>query len=171
MDSATGPADTFVGPLSSSTLDYILVPSSMTDGVRSCFVEDEHPLNTSDHLLIFIRCLVKGLTVSKEGDFVSEKIRWDKLTTDDLRAKYTDVISTALSNFNTSLRRLPDTTNNIDTAFGRLVDIVHNSARHLPRSRYRRHIKPFWNSQLKGLKLMKVSAYRVWISVGKAPPC
>ena len=40
MDSATGPADTFVGPLSSSTLDYILAPSSMTDGVGSCFVKD-----------------------------------------------------------------------------------------------------------------------------------
>ena len=71
------------------------------------------------------------------------------------------MIGPALDDFNDFLRLNPDATNIIDNSFERLIGIVHDAARALPRSKFCKHIKPFWNSHLKELKRTKVNAYRI----------
>ena len=112
-------------------------------------------------------CNVEGILKTQLVDDMSDRIRWDKLTKDELKSKYGDVIAPALHDFNDYLNLNSNMTSIIDTSFERLINIVHDAARALPRSKFRKHIKPFWNSHLKELKLIKVRAYRLWVSIGR----
>ena len=88
MDYATGPVYTHVGPMSRSTLDYLMFPEELGNNIIECCVEDDHILYTYDHYPVHTVCNLEGLTVNKVCDYVSERIRWDRLTADDLNVNY-----------------------------------------------------------------------------------
>ena len=164
MDYTTGPVFTYVGPMSTSTLDYILFPEELVNNIITCRVEDEHILNTADHYPVNAVCKLEGLTVNKVCDYVSERIRWDRLTTGDLNDKYLDVITPELDQFNLELESLSDSSCDIDASFEQLINLIHSASAKLPRSRYVKHIKPFLNPYLSELNRLKVNAYRLWVN-------
>ena len=111
--------------------------------------------------------MVKGLSIVKNNDFVSERVCWDKLISAGALNNYVEAIGPELHDFSCHLINLTNTADNIDAAFDRLIGIIHDATQHLPRSRFRKHIKPFWNSQLKELEPLKVSAYKEWVACGR----
>ena len=163
MDFATGPVFTHVGPLSRSTLDYMMFPDELRDNIIECCVKEDHMLNISDHYPVHTVCSLDGLIVNKVHDYVSERIRWDTLTVGDLNMNYRDVISTSLDQFNDKLETLCDFPHAIYTNFDKLINLIHRASVKLPRSRYVKHVKPFWNSHHSELKRLKVETYRLWV--------
>ena len=56
----------------------------------------------------------------------------------------------------------------IDYAFKELTAVLHISAKNLPRSKFRKHLRPYWCEEMSTLKRDKVIAYRQWVSVGRS---
>ena len=167
MDIASGPVFTHEGPMSCSTLDYILLPNEMYSNTIRCMVEGDHPLNTSDHSPVSVICSISGLTKTKHVDRTSNRIRWDKLTSQGIKEKYQEVITPVLDRFITSLDISNGSHEYIDRCFDQLIEIIHTATCKLPRSRFVKHVKPFWNPHLRELKRLKVSAYRIWVDADR----
>ena len=48
-----------------------------------------------------------------------------------------------------------------------LTEIMHSAAKGLPMTKYRSHLKPYWNNHLPDLKFEKVRTYRRWVAAGR----
>ena len=88
MDYARESVHTHEGPISCSTLDYIMLPNDMSDNINNYMVKDDHALNTSDHFLVSVVCNMVGLAKTRHGDHTSKRIRWDKLTSLGIKERY-----------------------------------------------------------------------------------
>ena len=54
----------------------------------------------------------------------------------------------------------------VDSLVDLLVDALVRTDKQLPRSKYTKHIRPYWNQQLSDMKRDKVIKYRLWKSEG-----
>ena len=149
LDLATGPVHTHEGPNSYSTLDYILIPIVIMRHISKCHVEDNHPLNTSDHSPVSVECIINGLTHTRCVDHVSDRIRWDRLTPLDIGERYSDMISSHLTVLNMKLANSNVTSELIDAGFNQLTRLIHSAASTLPRSEFVKHIKHLLERQFK----------------------
>ena len=62
--------------------------------------------------------------------------------------------------------RVPECTD-IDDAFSKLTKVLHTSALNLPRSKFRKHLRPYWCREMDILKSDKVKACRQWVTAGR----
>ena len=56
--------------------------------------------------------------------------------------------------------------NEIDTTIDLITSKLVNLGDNLPRAKYRKHVRPFWNATLTELEREKVLAYRIWKNEG-----
>ena len=159
LDLTTGSVHTHEGPNSYSTLDYILIPNVIRRYISKCYVEDNHPLNSSDHSPVSAKCVIHGLAHTKSSDHVSDRIRWDKLTPLSIKESYSNMIRAQLTALNVKLTDSDISPETIDTGFEQLTRLIHSAASTLPRSKFVKHIIRFWNDSLNLLKQAKVLAY------------
>ena len=164
---ATGPIDTHEGPLSSATLDYIMATSSLQGAVRECKVNDWHALNLSDHTSVGATIHMGDIPISTVVDSKTRNICWNKLGPTDRKRLYEDVLEPSLRGILCGVRVMDVTPDNIDKSFEDLTRCVLEGSAKLPRSKYRKHLKPYWNSDLDKLKKDKVVAYREWVAGGR----
>ena len=64
---------------------------------------------------------------------------------------------TSLDQLNLRLETHGDSSLDIDASFDQLINLIHRASDTLPRSRYVKHIKPFWNPNLCELKRLNVN--------------
>lgn len=87
---------------SRSTIDHILCPSRFFNSFRSCYVLDEDPSNTSDHLPIHAElsvCLPAPARPSQRTHVAPPpRPNWRKLTSADIKSAYTVPLDRSLSN-------------------------------------------------------------------------
>ena len=74
------------------------------------------------------------------------------------------MISSHLTVLNMRLANCNVTSELIDAGFDQLTRLIHSTASTLPRSKFVKHIKPFWNDSLNKLKQAKVLSYRLWVA-------
>ena len=55
----------------------------------------------------------------------------------------------------------------IDSTFKEITKDIHETSDRLPRSKFKKHLKPFWNAEMDILKANKISAHRVWVDAGR----
>ena len=160
---------------SSSTIDHILCPAHLLSSFSECAVEDDAPLNMSDHLPILSRlklCLTiptdSSPTCSAENG-APPRPNWDKLSRTEIDELYTTPLEEAIS---TIPLRSPDDyvadPNLIDVQLAALTDAMKKVASdNLPHKRYASHVKPAWSNHLKVAQRRANSAYRQWRAAGR----
>ena len=165
-DFSDGPLNTFKGGVGASTIDYVAVPSSLYEDILSCEVLENPILNTSDHNAINVVMRFASLNVTSPIPEGVRNIKWNKINCQTLLHVYTRPADEFCSNVlemsninNMNPTKIDDT---IDLITSKLVEFSDK----LPKAKYRKHVRPFWNNTLRELKREKVFAYRVWKSEG-----
>ena len=88
------------------------------------------------------------------------------MSAEDVKLLYTDVVERKLHGLLTFVKNI-ETSQDIDDAIEQLLAILNKASKAIPTASYRPNLKPFWNSELKNLKLQKVAKHRTWVSEGK----
>ena len=166
QEGCSGPIQTFVGPTGSSTIDHILVPSDMIPCVIGSSVLGEDILNCSDHYPVTAEVDVGQLLPTTINASPVRMPKWNKVSVEDVKLLYTDVVERKLHGLLTCVKNI-DSNQEIDDAIEQLVATLSKASKAIPIASYRPNLKPYWNLELKNLKLQKVAKHRTWISEGK----
>ena len=167
LTSAQGPIDTFEGPLNVATLDYIMVSGELTNKIRWCEVADWHPVNGSDHTSVHAELDMGEIPVHTGVEVKSSGVRWDKMTPMAREQRYTSVLAPMLDALAMGYAGAELSHELIDGAFTDLIGHIRGVSDGLPKSRFRKNLKPYWNQELRNLKRAKVEAYRRWVESGR----
>ena len=164
---ATGPVNTFMGGMGSSTLDYLAIPTSLRSCLVSCEVLDEHILNTSDHLAITMTLsIVCGINNAYKAP-IKGKILWEKGRLKGKLELYRKSIAGVVDNITQFWDFESTNSDGIDNIFDTLASGILAADKVIPRSSPSFHARPYWNESLNLLKKQKVSAYRAWKLAGQ----
>ena len=74
---ASGPVHTFFSRSTTTTVDYIIGNLATSTAIVSCIVEEEHPLNTSDHLPIISNLNLSLLTLAPCSSDQNDSLDWN----------------------------------------------------------------------------------------------
>ena len=127
-------------------IDHVIAPLCLSDLLTSCEIADDHQLNTSDH-----RPIISHLSVTvlchKRYNFTRMRYKWNKLSPQTISESYGVELIKLFSN-----ARVPSTTkniNDIDEYYKSLVTCMQcASAKTLPKSSFKKHIKPQWSTHI-----------------------
>ena len=156
-----GPLNTFKGGVGASTIDYVSIPLSLCNDLVSCEVLVDPIINTSDHNAVQAILSVGGTKTTFTKANSPTRIKWNKVQKDVLFNLFTkpnedycdDLLqSTDFDNLNPS---------DLDQIISSVTTKLKQLGNNLPKTKFRKHIRPFWNETLNGLKKDKVLAYRV----------
>ena len=165
-DIAKGPVNTFRGGVGSSTIDYFAVPECLSNEIVSCEVLEDPILNTSDHEALRLVMEFTSLKVTAPCLNVNQSIKWGKVKSTVITSVYTN----PANEFCAHLLENNDFDNmskeGIDQTLDILTSKLVNLGSNLPKSKFKKHVRPFWNGNLTELKKVKVSAYRKWKTEG-----
>ena len=164
---ATGPLNTFRGGVGSSTIDYIAVPVSLLNDIVSCEVLVDPILNTSDHHAIRTVMGFSGINIVYTKSDNIPNIKWRKIPNEIVAEVYTGPVDMLCED----ILRTTDFPNLDVEGLDSIIDLITSKmveiSETLPKARYRKHVRPYWNSTLSELKKEKVSAYRLWSDEGR----
>ena len=162
QEEALGPVDTYYGPIGSSCIDYFMTPKEINSTITECRVLEEDVLNTSDHLPIRLVLNLKLIPSASSVGHFNKSIKWGKLSPERILELYTIPLQDKLTDLDSSLNRAEFSKDLIDEKVGDLVKVIHTAAEALPRSNYRKHVKPYWSERLNVLKKDKILHYKIW---------
>ena len=164
---STGSVDTFKCHNGSSTIDYVLIPSTWQNKVVTCHTEDEEVLNTSDHFSIQTTIDVGSLPSSINHSQQRKSIKWDKMSNADIYNLYEAPLALMLGELQDIRGDSVMQTDAIDSLFDRVISCVHLCTNNLPKSKFARHLKPFWSDELSAAKREKMHWFNLWKLEGR----
>ena len=166
-DIATGPLNTFKGGVGSSTIDYIAIPSCLIQDVISCKVLEDAILNTSDHNPVQAKFNFQGVKTAYVEHNSPTYVKWGRIKKPILSSEYTipcEQYCGELLQSSDIDNMMPDELNECVRV---LTDELVNLSKRLPKAKYVKHVRPYWNGTLTELKRAKVCAYRIWTNEGR----
>ena len=163
MPLTTGPVSTYIGPNGHSTIDYILVPQALELNVTACQVYRYDAINTSDHQPVQIVLNIEGLKRNTQNKQTTSIKRWDKLTNTQIQELYASPLNLNTRQLVATLSDPELTEHDLDQCIEDFVGKMKSASHKIPSSKFRKHIKPYWNSSLSDLKKAKVTSYRKWV--------
>ena len=164
---ATGPVDTYVGPTGSSMIDHILVSADMEDDILTCHTSDDNVLNTSDHRVVSVTLNVENVR-ARAGDVKRGNIiRWEKLSQEDIRVKYTTPLEADLFGLIDVMCKVEIKREDVDKCFDDLIKCITLRSKAIPTSKFKKHLRPYWNEKLTLLKKQKVLKHSLWVNKGR----
>ena len=164
---ATGPVCTHFGPLGCATLDYILIPKSLKEEVKTCVVGPESNLNCSDHIPVRVTLNIEMEACKYVESGRPKVIRWDKWTQEERLIRYTNPVCLELTSIYTAFENCSKNATNLDQFIESIIRILHEKVKEVPTSKFKPHIKPYWNQDLTRLKKVKVEKYKAWKIAGR----
>ena len=166
MDIRTGPNSTFVSfdGKSESHIDHILVPYEKSDLISSCYIPDDCSLNVSTHRPILcsfqLPHILSNLNIQEP-----DVINWSKVKLES-RVLYTECLQNNAV-LKEALKHDIKSEGDIDTLYGQLVNCINDATkRHIPRSKFKSHLKPYWNKDLTNAHQMMINKRTLWIENG-----
>ena len=128
---ATGPVHTFSSGSNSTTLDYIIGNVATSTVMVSCKVEEEHPLNTSDHLPIISKLFLSLLnTAFTTSDNIA--LDWKSAIRDDYISQYASLCDLVVAPFlNKDYCSIEETEADISRVSKLLIDSSLSTIPHL----------------------------------------
>ena len=153
--------------MGSSTIDYVAVPSCLSNQVIRCEVLCDQILNTSDHYVVRVSLDLECDVYPSTKTTHSPRVKWSKVKSDILLNRYTRPVEEYVSRTLDSITWDNVTEDMIDAVIDDVNIKMSKSADNLPKSKFRKHIRPFWNSNLTELKKIKVARYHEWKLNGK----
>ena len=157
---------TFKGGVGASTIDYIAVPYGLLDDVISCEVLVNPILNTSDHRAVRVTMKHDYLDVNIPTPEGIKNIKWNKINDQVLQNAYTIPAEVFCHDILGRVDIDSMGPNEIDTTIDLITSKLVNLGESLPRAKYRKHVRPYWNATLTQLKREKVLAHRLWKNEG-----
>ena len=95
------------------------------------------------------------------------KLALKKLSQRDKYFKYQRILEPYIFNLRSDFEDSVVDHSTIDRVFGNLIGIIQQVSNELPHTRFRKNLKPYWNSNLSALKYKKVMSYRRWVAEGR----
>ena len=166
-DDTRGAPITFSGPTGCSCIDFILMPNDIAGKVEWSENLIEHPLNTSDHCPVATSISIDGIQRNFIEGNESKRVRWDKLSRDEMYNSYTNPVSRELEQLHNRVINTPFGINDIDNLVNSITHVLKEGEKPIPRTRYRKNVKPYWCQELQQLKVAKVQAFREWCSANR----
>lgn len=156
-----------------STIDHILAPKHLLSRFFSSRVEEDDPLNLSDHQPLFsnFRCNVKQLDTAANHGFDDDSRH--PITKDEIRDKYTMHVEAQLSSVSVpDLKELVCHPELINKHLELIARILQSSATaNIPIKKFHKHLKPGWTHDLSSAHNKSKKAYRNWIRTGRPRSC
>ena len=163
-ESAVGPITTFKGGMGISTIDYIAITEGLRKYLKECQVLKDDICNTSDHYavraVLSLQCCPKLCSISQTKGCV----KWAK---PNVITRYQGLVSEEICNITANFDANNPSPETVDALVDDLVKCLVNASDKLPRSKFRKNVRPFWNANLTTLKKSKVDHYRRWKDAGK----
>ena len=157
---ATGPINTFFSHNGASCLDYVAIPEVLDKLVGECHVEEWHPLNNSDHSMLSITMNFGNVDSYVYPAPSAGRVKWSKLNHHEMKRRYNDRLDTLPLGIKGALDISEGNHSDIDNCFTKLTSAMLRISDDLPKTKYRKNLKPFWNQTLSRLKKEKVKFYR-----------
>ena len=167
LNRCSGPIHTHVGPLGSSTLDYIVVRKRDVDLVKSISVIDDPIMNLSDHRVVSGCFEYRYNEDLLQPSDHSGTLKWGKITGNDIRTKYTNPLADDLTQIRESLLHDDMSEHKLDQFVDEIIRVIKKAEKVIPRAKYRPNIKPYRNDNLSDLKRKKIASYRIWVADGR----
>ena len=166
-DDAIGPVNTFYGPNSESCLDYILVPNYCKEIVKECETMELDTLNTSDHLPVCATLCIHHSVCRVNEVPIGSRVKWSKIPADKLNDLFVKPATRELKDLYNIWEHSVPTEADVDVVLEIVVDIIRRAEDRLPKSKFARHLKPFWSEGLNDLKHKKLQCYKAWCAAGR----
>ena len=160
----SGPVHTFYPTTgNSTTIDHILIQNDISDLINFCKVLDDHALNTSEHRPVICSVNVGNLNVYNCLNN-RMKLSWKKALLNGSVCRY----ALLLADFMNSIS-VPDydntNTNEISKYYNDIVIAMKSaSSLTIPAVKFRKHIKPYWTSDVKDAHSDMLNKRHVWIN-------
>ena len=143
------------------------VPERMCENVLKCHVGAHEDVNTSDHVPITVDIDIRMLPrllipVRDEG-----RIRWDKWDGVQRTQLYQIPLGQQLEGVLNAIAHSDGTEGDIERIFDKLIKSLHGAAKAVPRSHFKRNLKPYWSEELRWLKKDKMFWFRRWKEEGR----
>ena len=159
--SAEGPVVTHCGPTGPTCIDYILVPEVLNRDILECGVIEEDGLNTSDHYPVYVKIDLMKLDRQSIEVESARNVRWNKLQKEVFKDRYTDKVNLDLIKLEGEMDRDTLDVSMVDVYVEEVVCILKKH------EKFKRNVKPFWNTELIRLKRDKVGMYKRWKNAGR----
>ena len=127
----------------------------------------EHSLNLSDHSAIYATLDLGNIPLVINDCVKSKAIRWGKMSKADRDRLYAVPLYPMVDSILHKITLCAPSPEVIDDAFSDLTKCIMTVSERLPKKRFKKHLKPFWNAELSRLKRSKMCAYRDWVPIGR----
>ena len=151
-----------------SILDHVLCPKHFVSEFRSAFVDTEHPLNSSDHLPVVCSFPIQFKPVLPPPSIdhpgaIPLSVNWSRCDS-VMKERYADSVEALLPDVPSvvSIHIIEDIIESVTHT------LLSSASTCLPVSRYQKHVRPFWNNELRRLHTLMKVAYRNWVKIGKS---
>ena len=168
MRGATGSLPTYIGHNGSSTIDYIMAPKFFSKYVVKVYTGGFTALNTSDHIPVRADFNIDMIPQVVELEDSPKRVKWDKFTAQEMAELYQVPIYEALRGVVWDIGEPPGNHDQIDALIDLLVNTLTTADKVIPRSKYKKHLKPYWTAELKELKREKMHWFRIWKEGGRS---
>ena len=161
----TGPKTTYNPVYGAGTqIDHIITDACDIDNVVSCWVHDDHSLNTSDHNALSVRISYRSHVFMSHARKV---YKWQNVDT----SMYASKLDNSLSNtglIGVDLNNSVD----IDAYCEQLISCIQMvSDKCIPKSNYCSFLKPYWSKEIKLLHKEQKRFRSTWLSEGRPRGC
>ena len=178
-DMCTGPNYTWMSENGQhrSYIDHIAISKSLMPFVKSCRILEDEFFNKSDHLAIICNVNISYSSVDPKP---KSRIQWNKLSESDRKDLYTAPLEVKVESL---LNEYEVDTNpietwddlsyfeniNVENVLLRLAEIMMDLSADLPKSKYSKHLKPFWkiSDSLKTATREQKLASKLYIEAGR----
>ena len=165
----SGPCYTYYVPgVGSSYIDHCMASTLAAMCISKCEILEDCIQNTSDHLPIkvTIQDSHKG---DKDRTYSSSntRIAWNKITKEEIETSYTYPLTQKLKPIEEYLTKIGEESTAeaqmmIEIGVEKITNAILSSCQNLPKTKYNKHLKPYWNKTLTVLNNEKEIAWNSW---------
>ncbi len=162
MEQCTGPKHTYMSYDGNyaTQIDHVLLDCGHVKCVESCSVDDEHVMNSSDHLPV---CVTLCVNIPRISLNMRRVYKWAKADTNGYCTELSKLIQEC-----ELMQRDIQTENDIDEYTDAVIQCMIQASEHtVPMSKFSKHKKPYWDDDLTRLHNIQKSKRKIWIENGR----
>ena len=149
-----------------SLIDHIILPLVIQDMIVKCEILDDNALNVSTHRPISCELNIPQYCVNISDYSIEPRLKWSKATTNALHE-----YEVSLQHDNNLLNLVEVdivTKNEVDNLYNSIVkSLLKASNNSIPQAKYRRFLKPYWNTELTNLNKSMETHRDSWVNNGR----
>ena len=166
LPSCTGPKYTYESSTAQTTIDYICFDEELQKNPFYSDVVEIHPHSMTHHfpvkVTIYFSRRQNILNSHSDTSEQGTRLAWKKCSFENIE------LFQSLPNRELNLiEKDADEGFLIEEYYQSILKCITIASKALPCTSYKKHIKPYWNSKLNGLKKSVSMKYKLWIREGK----